>query len=50
MMWYDTREKAQEACVRYEKEYGYRFYVLKDSEDEDMYWAQRKIPTEYFSE
>ena len=46
-MWYLTEEEAEEACKWKEKEYKCRFYVLKDSEAENTYWGQRKIPTEY---
>lgn len=40
-MWYTTEEEAEEACKWKEERYGYKFYVLKDSEEENCYWAQR---------
>lgn len=41
-MWYKTKEEAEKACERKEKQFGVEFIVLKDSEREDCYWAQRK--------
>ena len=49
-MWYLTEEEAKKACIEKEEEYGYRFYVLKDSVAENTYWAQRKIPTKKLPE
>lgn len=44
MSWYETEKEAQKACFEKEKEFpGHKFYVLKDSVQENCYWAQRKI-------
>lgn len=48
-LWYETKEEAEKACKLKEKEYGVEFHVLKDQVQEDCYWAQRKIPTEFLS-
>lgn len=42
-MWYKTEKEAGEACREKEKKYECEFYALKDSEQKDCYWAQRKI-------
>lgn len=42
-MWYETEEEAAEAVKWKEKEYGVEFYVLKDGEHPDCWWAQRRI-------
>lgn len=42
-MWYSTKEEAEKACEEKKKKYKLNFYVLKDSEKEDCYWAQREI-------
>lgn len=43
-MWYESREEAEEACKFKEVIHGARFYVLKDKEKEDCYWAVRIAP------
>jgi hypothetical protein len=40
-MWYSTKEEAEKACKEKEKEFKTKFYVLKDTEQENCYWAQR---------
>jgi len=42
MSWYTTKEEAEKACEKKEKEFGQEFVVLKDSEKEGCWWAQRK--------
>lgn len=45
MSWYETKEEAEKACLRKEKQYGYEFYVLEDNTSKDLgiiWWAQRK--------
>lgn len=41
-MWYKTKEEAEEACKWKEKEYNTEFHALKDLEQKDCWWAQRK--------
>jgi hypothetical protein len=41
-MWYKTKEEAEEACEKKEKEFKEEFIPLKDSEFPDCWWAQRK--------
>ncbi len=40
-MWYKSREDAEGACKHKSVVYGQPFYVLKDSEKQDCYWAVR---------
>lgn len=40
-MWYKTKEEAEEACKLKEVEFGREFFVEKDSEKEDCWWAVR---------
>ncbi len=43
-MWYETKEKAEEACIEKRKEFpNSEFFVLKDSEEPDCWWAQRRV-------
>jgi hypothetical protein len=41
-MWYPTIEEATKAAEQKTKYFGYEFIVLKDKEQPDCYWAQRK--------
>lgn len=47
-MWYDSEEKAQKACSWKEKKFNESFVVIKDSEKEDCWWAQRKSSLKNF--
>lgn len=42
MSWYTTAEEAEKARVKKEAKFKIPFIVVKDSEQEGMYWAQRK--------
>lgn len=42
-MWYKTEVEAKAACFEKERKYKQKFFVLKDPEKEDCYWAQREM-------
>lgn len=41
-MWFSTKEEAEKAAERKSVEWQEDFVVVKDSEQPNCYWAQRK--------